>query len=50
MISGNVIAYDLILAHFEVFHPALAELFYLEEVKRIYERKDNNPVIPIICL
>jgi hypothetical protein len=41
----HVIAYDLIIAHVEVFHPDLFELFYQEEEKRIHEGRDNNPVM-----
>jgi hypothetical protein len=41
----HVIAYDLIIAHIEVFHPGFAELFYQEEEKRISEGRDNNPVM-----
>ena len=41
----RVIAYDLIIAHVEVFHPDLFELFYQEEEKRIREGRDNNPVM-----
>jgi hypothetical protein len=41
----HVIAYDLIIAHIEVFHPGLAELFYQEEEKRISEGRDNNAVM-----
>jgi hypothetical protein len=41
----HVIAYDLIIAHIEVFHPKLMELYYLEEEKRISEERDNNPVM-----
>ena len=41
----RVIAYDLIIAHVEVFHPDLFELFYQEEEKRISEGRDNNHVM-----
>jgi hypothetical protein len=44
----HVIAYDLIIAHVEAFHPELMELFYQEEEKRIAEGRDNNPVMPMI--
>ena len=39
----HVIALDLIIAHIEVFHPYLAELFYQEEENRIHEGRDNIP-------
>jgi len=41
----RVITYDLIIAHVEVFHPDLFELFYQEEEKRISEGRDNNPIM-----
>jgi hypothetical protein len=41
----RVIAYDLIIAHIEAFHPGLAELYYQEEEKRISEGRDDNPVM-----
>jgi hypothetical protein len=41
----HVIVLDLIIAHIEVFHPGLAELFYQEEEKRIREGRDNNHVM-----
>jgi hypothetical protein len=44
----RVIAYDLIIAHIEAFHPGLAELFYQEEEKRINEGRENNPIMPTI--
>jgi hypothetical protein len=44
----HVIAYDLIIAHIEVFHPKLMKLFYQEEEKRINEGRENNPIMPTI--
>ena len=44
----HVIAYDLIIAHIEAFHPKLMKLFYQEEEKRINEGRENNPIMPTI--